>query len=422
MEMGQFSRAAEALNSEGIDYDSREAKAAMYEKHPQAPPPSIPADAPSTPSIRFAPNQVVGGIQSFRSGSAPGPSGFRPEHLKAVISTKVPSRRQKAIAAITAFINHIVDGRLPAACAPFFFGARLFAAKKKNGGHRPIAVGNIHRRLASKCAAFAVAERAANLFKPNQLGVGVRGGCEAIIHALQSLAFDESVPDDSKLILQIDLDNAFNRVDRTKGFEEVRRHFPDLSRWVESSYGSQPELLHGDDVILSCLGWQQGDPLGSFLLAISANPIIKKIGEIDGIIANSWYLDDGNIIGPRDSLKRALEILVDEGALRGLHLSAPKSSVWRRDMPATEDATFLGVLPESNDGFKILGAAVGNQAFVSDLLKKRINKIAQLVSSLPNLQDAHRELDPVLRSQKCHSHSVPPTHRPKSSLSSSSTI
>ena len=203
---------------------------------------------------------------------------------------KVPSRREKAIAAITAFINHIVSGHLPTSCAPYFFGARLFAAKKKSGGRRPIAVGNILRRLASKCTAFAVAERAANLLKPGQLGVGVRGGCEAIIHAMNSLASDGTIAEEDKLILQVDLDNAFNRVDRTKGFQEVRRHFPDIAHWVESSYGSQAELLHGDDVILSCIGWQQGDPLGPLLWAVSSHPVIKQISEIEGIVANTWYL------------------------------------------------------------------------------------------------------------------------------------
>ena len=39
------------------------------------------------------------------------------------------------------------------------------------------------RQLASKCLMFKVAGRAANLLRHLQFGVGVRGGCEPVVHA-----------------------------------------------------------------------------------------------------------------------------------------------------------------------------------------------------------------------------------------------
>ena len=73
-------------------------------------------------------------------------------------------------------MNIVAQGKVPAAVAPYFFGANLFALVKKNGGFRPVAVGNVLRRLVSKCIAYAVAGRASEFLRPLQFGVGVRGG------------------------------------------------------------------------------------------------------------------------------------------------------------------------------------------------------------------------------------------------------
>ena len=103
-------------------------------------------------------------------------------------------------------------------------GARLHAAAKKDGGIRPIAVGNILRRLTAKTIARRVQERAASLLAPHQLGVGVKNGCEAILHTVRKVL--ESDP--SLFCLQVDFQNAFNLVSREVGLEEVARLFPEI--------------------------------------------------------------------------------------------------------------------------------------------------------------------------------------------------
>ena len=80
---------------------------------------------------------------------------------------------------------------------------------KKDGGIRPIAVGEILRRLTSKCAARCVADKAADILAHLQLGVGVRNGCEALVHALRAV-LDER--DAETYIMQVDFKNAFMSV------------------------------------------------------------------------------------------------------------------------------------------------------------------------------------------------------------------
>ena len=55
---GQFSRAAKALTSRGIDQHSEEAKAEMRAKHPTGRPTEIPDGEIPAPPIRISPSQV----------------------------------------------------------------------------------------------------------------------------------------------------------------------------------------------------------------------------------------------------------------------------------------------------------------------------------------------------------------------------
>ena len=130
--------------------------------------------------------------------------------------------------ALTKVANLCLAGKVPDQVAPYLCGARLHAANKKDGGIRPIAIGNLLRRLVSKLAARGLASKSATRFAPNQLGVGVRGGCETIIHAVRQLAEQavEQDQDEEDGVLQVDLINAFNQADRGTGLRETERHFP----------------------------------------------------------------------------------------------------------------------------------------------------------------------------------------------------
>ena len=88
----------------------------------------------------------------------------------------------------------------------------MLAIKKKGGGHRPIAVGEVLRRLTSKCLSRAVQADALNVLTTLQFGVGVKVGCEAIVHAVSRTLQDEGTSQDA-------CDLGFI-------FSEVRDHIP----------------------------------------------------------------------------------------------------------------------------------------------------------------------------------------------------
>ena len=105
-----------------------------------------------------------------------------------------PDRANQVLLALTRFTNLLAAGHLPPAIRRYLCGATLLTSRKKGGGHHPIAVGEVLCRLTSKCLSTTARRAALDSLVPSQLGVGVEGGCEAIIHATSHLLTSSSNP------------------------------------------------------------------------------------------------------------------------------------------------------------------------------------------------------------------------------------
>ena len=334
---GQYTRSLQSLLSAGMAQHSKATVREMQAKHPIAQQSSAFQPETSTTQMALSTSQVAKEIKGFKRGTAPGPSGLRAEHLNVSIKSAPPNGTDKATSSITKLVNCMGGGRVPDQVAKYLCGARIHVANKKDGGIRPIAVGEILRRLTSKGFSHAVAEKAASILSPSQLGVGVPGGCEAMAHTLRQVVEDGQ--DDPELfILQVDLINAYNMADREATFKEIERLFPECLSWVMTCYGVEAELVFGDTVICSSVGFHQGDPLASLLFSLNLQPVVEMIKqEVPGLKINTWYLDDGVLAGSKAELHEAVDIISREGPPRGLFLSTvrtvspaqiPKSTVW----------------------------------------------------------------------------------------------
>ena len=399
---GEYTRAAQSLLSAGLAEHNPSTIRDMQAKHPPAAHPSqFQSEADNTPQLSFTKEQVSKAINSFRRGSAPGPDGLRAEHLKVAIKFAAPNRQDKAIDAITKIVNLMASGSVPDIVAPFISGAMLHAGLKKDGGIRPIAVGNLMRRLTSKCFMYGVADKAANLLGPHQLGVGVRGGLEAIIHSLRHVVTEQQ--DDNLMVLQLDFMNAFNCCDRDSAFRVVEEVFPECLKWVLTCYGSEAELIFGSTIIYSRTGFHQGDPLASLLFSLTLQPIVDKImQQVPSLLLNEWYLDDGAAVGNKEELQRVVDIILEHGPARGLFLSTattsprPKSTVWSPNttsaaVPTNLDPLERGVPLVVEEGIVLLGSPIGSMEFEKQTINLRVEKVRELTTRLPLMQDAHSE-------------------------------
>ena len=302
----------------------------------------------------------------------------------------------RALQALTKLVNAMAAGNVPYLC-----GARLHAAKKKDFTIRPIAVGNLLRRLVAKCFSSALAKKAASLLAPHQLGVGVRGGCEAITHAVR-----EAVEQDPSLwVLQADLVNAFNLQDRGNMLEETARHFPECLSWVVTCYGAPSFLQFGETRVTSDTGVHQGDTLAGPLFSGGLQPVAEAMEEeVPTLVLNSWFYDDGHQVGTKEELMKVVDIILREGRPCGLILSTaatvsppslPKTTVWRpgaRTDEEEQDPLQRGVPRVSSEsGITVLGAPVGSEQYVKEVIESRIEKIREVTGLLRLIKDSHCE-------------------------------
>jgi len=78
-------------------------------------------------------------------------------------------------------------------------------------------------------------------------------------------------------------------------------------------------LVCQDTNVLSCAGVQQGDPLGPLLFSLVLNKLILMIKEkCKNLVINSWYLDDGILVGSRRDILEAFNIFDEHGKQFGL--------------------------------------------------------------------------------------------------------
>ena len=178
-------------------------------------------------------------------------SDLEVEDLNRLLLFSLKSRSRDWILALSIFASN----NLRCACAPW---VNQLPIQKKGGGLRPIAVGEVLRRLTSKCLSKCVKDEAFQTLTPLQVGVGVKVGCETVVHAVSRIQEDPAIQPSDKWTLLLDFSNAFNSISRSHMFMEIQARIPILTPWMESCYGTQPFLHLGDHTILSSSGVQQG--------------------------------------------------------------------------------------------------------------------------------------------------------------------
>ena len=321
--------------TDSIISPSDEVVTALRAKHPPAAPDEdIPeARDPDQHRLAIVEADVMAAIQATPPGSAAGLDGLRPLHLKQLVSRHTAEAGRRLLTALTELCNVAIAGDIPEHARQAFFASSLIAVRKKDGGVRPIAIGSIYRRLASKILAKRMSTALAAELQPVQLGVGVRMGCEAAVHAVREY-IDSHIGTPNHLVVKLDLTNAFNTVHRSAVIREVNRRFPAAAPLVSQAY-SQPSPLHlGPTRLWSSRGVQQGDPLGPILFALALDPVIQTLSSP----LNIWFLDDGTLAGPVDSIETDLERLFPTLQDLGLEINKRKcefTHLGRRDTTGT---------------------------------------------------------------------------------------
>jgi hypothetical protein len=368
--------------------------------HPPAPEPTSPPihELPWNPEI--APSVVSKVLKSFPLDSAPGPSGLRIQHL---LESLTPSQGTAVTEQLTQVVQLLAQGGAPAQLAEDFAGAKLLALKKPKGGIRPIAIGEVLRRIVGKCLCDTVKEDAQQFFEPLQVGVACKLGVDAAVHSCRKWA-ELHKHNREKALLKIDFSNAFNTVDRDTVLSQVRSKFPAIARWATWCYAKPAKLVFGNQTVTSAAGVQQGDPLGPLLFSLAIHAVVRDLRQLSStnggtLDMSTFYLDDGILAGDIEVVAEALRLLESRCPALGLSLNHgkcelilpgestsakldelfPKDLLW--DTETGESRVLL------HGCFEILGASVGNKEFCEGYTRGKVEKATQLLHQISCIED-----------------------------------
>ena len=170
----QYAKSCAALTSELPVEVTAAVLEQMRQKHPRSQRPVDPGSLPAI-SAAAAPQldaaSVEREVRAFPRGPAPGPSGSRPQRLKKALQTA--AHRDEVLQQLLGLTNLLAKGQAPPGVADYLAGASLVALPKKDGGLRPVAVGETARRLVAKCLCSQVSDAARERLAPLQVGVAL---------------------------------------------------------------------------------------------------------------------------------------------------------------------------------------------------------------------------------------------------------
>ena len=354
-QVGEISKAAKFLTSNGLAPETSEVLQKLKSKHPEGliNPNEIP-DVLSSSSPTFLDRSVfINAIKNAPKASGCGPSGWRYEHVRILLDNDITTDL------LFQTCNHIFSGDVPPNVVPLLSASKLIAIPKHGNDVRPIAVGEVFRRLTAKTICQQKSPEFASYFSPIQHGIATPGGAELLTHHIQILL--EQNPDWS--ILKTDVRNAFNSVSRERLLQQIAKDFPDIYPHVKQLYMESSKLIYvtdkGVELLTSSEGVHQGDPLGPALFSATIHPILCEVIKRHEGVTMLAYLDDIYVVGPVNSLRNILDDL--KSSLSTLHLEildrkcelfCPSGNVCNFPTPVTSDGTI------------ILGTPVGKPEFV----------------------------------------------------------
>ena len=135
-----------------------------------------------------------------------------------------------------------------------------------------------------------------------------------------------------------------------------------------------PTLISsGANSIRSFCGVQPGDPHRP---SITLQSMVERIkAEVPNLTINSWFLNDGTLMGSPEDLAAALNIVEAEGPALRLYLNRSISLLF---IPQDEDCAVSSLpseIPITRQGFTLLGGPIGPPSFCEASLLHQVEKI-----------------------------------------------
>ena len=344
--------------------------------HPSEEEPTLTAQCESS-APEISAELAIRTLKKMPSISAPGVSGLRPSHMRALLGASINA------SSLADVLNLVANGKGPT----WLRNARLIAIAKDNGGLRPIAIGEVIRRLSATALNELFTSHIEQLPR-NQLSLlddGALIGAKMISRALN----------EGCTIAAIDTSNAFNSLSRKVLIEMVEG--TPLESYTKWAYGKHSELFLSNNLsIKSQKGVQQGDPLGMTLFCVSIERAVREVCELNPNIRVLSYADDIYLIGKPLYLEPAANQMSTELSKCGLILNPTKSQLWPRLSPdESANLPLLSTFNQNLKSFSVLGIPIAGD--IQANLQRIIREAGASIEHLKDLKHKQGELT-ILRS------------------------
>jgi len=277
--------------------------------------------------IVYESNEVSRQIRNLKKGSAPGITGLRGEHLKALLSQTI--HEDKFLDAYTKFVNNIANAVYPQLFINTTSQCIEIGIPKESGGIRPIALSDVTLKVVGKLIAEGMYLLKDKLFGNLQFGVGNKFGMEYIIHNISSV--QELHPEYD--IACFDIMDAFGSISRSallniiKSSPELNYLYPYFFSIYSQPTGLWLRTETEPHYMESTSGIRQGDSLSTLLFAIGYQMVLNTVKEnlVNGI--SVAYVDDSTIAAKSCDIISIIPIFRDAAANFGLKLNDKKTKI-----------------------------------------------------------------------------------------------
>ena len=202
------------------------------------------------------------------------------------------------------------------------------------------------------------------------------------MHAVHTLFHRE----ETEALLLVDASNTFNFLNRQTALHNIQRLCPSLATALINTYRAPSELYVDGDVLLSCEGNTQGDPLAMQLYALATTSLIRNLKNNVSDISQVWYADDASGGGKITRLRERWDQLNALGPKFGYFTNESKTWLVTKEncLSTAVDAFTDTDVKVTSEGRPYFGAALGTddyiQAFVTNKVQQWAGELEQLAS------------------------------------------
>jgi hypothetical protein len=152
-------------------------------------------------------------------------------------------------------------------------------------------------------------------------------------------------------------------------------------------------------MIASQTGVHQGCPLGPTGFALGIHSILERLGTQSGLMWQSWYLDDGILLGDAASVSTAFHLIQAEMARIGLKVNPTICELWGPGAAYCNNLQQVTIVPwDPGHGITILGVPINYPGANAQNTKawntatEKLYATLERVTGLTDAQTAHHLL------------------------------